>query len=64
MSISTSCCNYGVVDYGSNIDFVIIIVYVQISAVEVLGHIESVKILVILNPTGYMLTSSGFAAFI
>ena len=23
------------------------------------GHIESVKILVILNPTGYMLTSSG-----
>ena len=31
------------------------------SARKVLGHIESVKILVILNPTGYMLTSSGFA---
>ena len=30
----------------------------------VFGHIESVKILVILNPTGYMLTSSGFDAFI
>ena len=25
------------------------------------GHIESVKILVILNPTAYMLTSSAFA---
>ena len=31
---------------------------------EVYGHIESVKILVILNPTGYMLTSSNFDAFI
>ena len=30
---------------------------------EVLGHSQSVKILVILNPTGYMLTSSG-AVFI
>ena len=28
------------------------------------GHIESVKILVILNPTGYMLTYSSFDAFI
>ena len=27
---------------------------------EVVGHTESVKIVVILNPTGYMLTSSGF----
>ena len=27
-------------------------------------HIESIKILVILNPTGYMFTSSGFDAFI
>ena len=34
------------------------------SAREVFGHIESVKIIVILNPTGYMLTSSGFDAFI
>ena len=31
------------------------------SAREVFGHVESVKILVILNPAGYMLTSSGFA---
>ena len=31
---------------------------------EVFGHIESVKILVILNPTAYMLTPSGFALFI
>ena len=31
------------------------------SAREVFGHIESVKFLVILNPTGYLLTSSGFA---
>ena len=31
----------------------------------IFGHyIESVKILVILNPTGYMFTSSGFALFI
>ena len=28
------------------------------------GHIGSVKILVILNTTGYMYTSSGFDAFI
>ena len=28
------------------------------------SDIESVKILVILNPTGYKLTSSGFDAFI
>ena len=34
------------------------------SAREVFGHIESVKILVILIPTGYMLTSSGFASII
>ena len=34
------------------------------SAREVFGHIESVKIHVILNPTGYMLTSPGFDAFI
>ena len=27
---------------------------------KIFGHSESVKILVILNPTGYMLTSSGF----
>ena len=33
------------------------------SAQEVFGHIESVEILVILNPAGYMLTSSGFASF-
>ena len=32
---------------------------IHISAREVFGHIESVKILVILNPTGYMFTSSG-----
>ena len=31
---------------------------------EVFGHIELVKILVILNPTGYMFTSSGFGLFI
>ena len=37
---------------------------VDCSAREVFGHIESVKILVILNSTGYMLTSSGFDAFI
>ena len=30
---------------------------------EVFGHLESVKILVILNPSGYMLTFSDFAAF-
>ena len=35
----------------------------QISAREVFGHMESVMILVILNPTGYMLTSSGFGCF-
>ncbi len=34
------------------------------SAQEVFGHVESVKILVILNPAGYMFTSSGFDAFI
>ena len=34
------------------------------SAWEVCGHIEPVKILVILNPTSYMLTSSGSDAFI
>jgi hypothetical protein len=34
------------------------------SAREVFGHIESIKILVILNLTGYMLTSFGFALFI
>jgi hypothetical protein len=34
------------------------------SAREVFGHIESIKILVILNLTGYMLTSFGFASFI
>ena len=33
------------------------------SAREVFGHIESVKILVILNLTGYMLTSSIFSLF-
>ena len=33
-------------------------IYEQTAAWEVFGHIESVKILVILNPTGYMLTSS------
>ena len=33
------------------------------SAREMFGHIESVKILVILHPTGCMLTSSGFASF-
>ena len=37
---------------------------VAAKAHEVFGHIESVKILVILNPTGYMLTSSGVDAFI
>ena len=37
---------------------------VQTKAREVLGYIESVKILEILNPTGYMLTSSGRDAFI
>ena len=31
------------------------------SAWEVFGHTKSVKILVILNPASYMLTSSGFA---
>ena len=31
---------------------------------EVFGHIESVKILVILNPTGHMFISSGFTLFI
>ena len=31
---------------------------------EVFGHIESVKILVILNPTGEILISSGFAFII
>jgi hypothetical protein len=30
VSITTNCCNYGVVDYGSNIDFVVIIVCIQI----------------------------------
>ena len=34
------------------------------SAQEGFGRIESVKILVILNLIGYMLTSSGFDAFI
>ena len=34
------------------------------SAREVFGHVESVRMLVILNPTGKMLTSSGFDAFI
>ena len=34
---------------------------ISISPQEVFGHIELVKILVILNPTGYMLTSSDFA---
>ena len=34
------------------------------SAKEALGHTESVKILVILNPAGYMLTSSSGFAFI
>ena len=34
------------------------------SSREVFGHIESVKILVILKRTGYMLTSSGFGLFI
>ena len=38
--------------------------YVPADALEASGHIESVKILVILNPTGYMLTSSSSAAFI
>ena len=36
---------------------------VLLNAQEVFGHIELVKILVILNPTSYMLTSSGFDAF-
>ena len=34
------------------------------SAREVYGHIKSVKILLMLNPTNYMLTYSGFALFI
>ena len=33
------------------------------SAREVFGHIELVKILVILNPTGYMLTTSCFFVY-
>jgi hypothetical protein len=40
-------------------------IYKQTTAWEVVADIESVKILVILNPTGYMLTSSsGFAALV
>ena len=41
-----------------------VILIVITIAREVLGHVESVKILVILNLTGYMFTSSGFDAFI
>ena len=50
--------------YGNGLKEDGAIAVVHHSAREVFGHIESVKILVILNSTGYMLTSSGFASFI
>ena len=39
-------------------------VFQAVSVREVFGHIESVKILVILNPAGYMLTSFGFSSLL
>ena len=37
------------------------LLYLQRNALEVFGHVESVKIVVILNPAGYMWTSSNSA---
>ena len=55
------CRSFTLVYYFWNLDSAEMMEVKQTSAQEVFGHIESVKILVILNPTGYMLTSSGFA---
>ena len=46
---------------------IIIIIYAMVrssGAREDFEHIQLVKILIILNPTGYMLTSFNFAFFI